>query len=368
MSMFASDAALKDSGTRKNFDTGAHRDNSQGKGRYDLLPPDALLTLVQNEPTRGAKGAVGLILAYLADRQVEHLIEAARNLLWEIESGMSGDADGVYLPDFGHAVDLVAKHFEKGAIKYAARNWEKGIPVARYIDSTLRHTFQYLRGDTDEPHLIAAAWNVLALIQTLKWIGDGVLPASLNDLPVWTPSYSDEAKDASTCASPSCACHLPNHLPEANIDAKAEAAYAARAEKVYGQNLTEDFVDEKTLDGSFAFTATYSDEMFWWDAPTNMATFNAAGRIISCHYEQDSVDRYVNAKQWTPVKHHPAIVLRAFVPTNKPRNNAATRIEFYAENGKRKARFLYAVGDTANCKYPISTYEGNPDYQEVATA
>ncbi|MHA1304710.1 MAG: dATP/dGTP diphosphohydrolase domain-containing protein, partial [Candidatus Heimdallarchaeaceae archaeon] len=68
----------KDSGTRQKFDSGAVRDIQQGKGRFDLLPATA--------------------------------------------------------------IKMVADVFERGAIKYGDRNWEKGIPLSRYIDSALRHT------------------------------------------------------------------------------------------------------------------------------------------------------------------------------------------------------------------------------------
>jgi phage terminase large subunit-like protein len=126
--------ALKDSGSRADYSTGAVRDNSTGKGRLDLLPAEAIVE--------------------------------------------------------------VARHFEKGANKYAARNWEKGIPYSRYVDSLLRHTFQFLAGHRDEPHLISAAWNALCLIQTIKWVDQGVLPQSLNDLPVYTSPITSPATPA----------------------------------------------------------------------------------------------------------------------------------------------------------------------------
>jgi hypothetical protein len=118
-------AALKDSGERTNFPTGSVRDRKDGKGRYDLLPMDALHEL--------------------------------------------------------------AKHFEKGAVKYGDRNWEIGQPLSNYIDSGLRHLCQFAAGMRDEPHAVSAAWNILAMIQTAIWIERGVLPRSLNDLPCRPP-------------------------------------------------------------------------------------------------------------------------------------------------------------------------------------
>ena len=90
---------LKDSGDRRIFDSGAVRDMETGKGRCDLLPACALLRL--------------------------------------------------------------SKHYEAGARKYEARNWEKGIPISVMLDSGLRHLLKYLDGQIDEDHLVAACWNII---------------------------------------------------------------------------------------------------------------------------------------------------------------------------------------------------------------
>ncbi len=111
----------KDSGERQQFSTGAVRDRQAGKGRYDLLPPAAIRRL--------------------------------------------------------------ADIFERGANKYSARNWEKGLPLSRFIDSALRHTFQYLEGRRDEDHIGQAAWNLLCALHTDEMIYRGVLPQELADLP-----------------------------------------------------------------------------------------------------------------------------------------------------------------------------------------
>ena len=95
---------IKDSGSRTEFETGAVRDMHEGKGRCDLLPPNALLRL--------------------------------------------------------------ARHFEEGALKYSDRNWEAGIPTHSFIDSGLRHIFKYMAGEKDEDHLIAAVWNLVCLVET----------------------------------------------------------------------------------------------------------------------------------------------------------------------------------------------------------
>jgi hypothetical protein len=118
------EVGLKDSGTRQEFSTGAVRDNQGGKGRYDLLPMFALFRL--------------------------------------------------------------ARVFEKGAIKYDADNWRKGIPLRRYLDSALRHICKFAEGHRDEDHAAQALWNIACLIETEHMIQTGQLPQSLNDLPDWS--------------------------------------------------------------------------------------------------------------------------------------------------------------------------------------
>jgi len=92
-----------DSGKRAQYETGAVRDAGSNKGRFDLLPVNALKRLAQL--------------------------------------------------------------YERGAVKYAARNWEKGIPVERMFDSAIRHVFQALSGDQSEDHLAGAAWNILGIME-----------------------------------------------------------------------------------------------------------------------------------------------------------------------------------------------------------
>lgn len=71
----------------------------------------------------------------------------------------------------------VARVMRYGATKYAARNWERGLPYDETFDSLMRHlTAWYLGEDYDgqpccptsdtsgELHLAHVAWNALALL------------------------------------------------------------------------------------------------------------------------------------------------------------------------------------------------------------
>ena len=95
---------IKDSGDRTQFSTGAVRDMHEGKGRFDLLPMCVLMRL--------------------------------------------------------------ARHYEKGALKYSDRNWELGILAHSFADSAFRHLVKYMDGQNDEDHLISAIWNLCGLAWT----------------------------------------------------------------------------------------------------------------------------------------------------------------------------------------------------------
>lgn len=77
------------------------------------------------------------------------------------------------------ALYRLARWYELGSKKYSDRNWEKGIPFSRYLDSAMRHLNKYLMGYTDEDHLAAAAWNIFAMMHH-EQLGED---AELDDLP-----------------------------------------------------------------------------------------------------------------------------------------------------------------------------------------
>lgn len=76
------------------------------------------------------------------------------------------------------ALDRLAKWSELGALKYSSRNWERGMPYSRYLDSTKRHLNKFLMGMEDEDHLAAAAWNIFAIMHHQE-LGQN----ELDDLP-----------------------------------------------------------------------------------------------------------------------------------------------------------------------------------------
>lgn len=106
----------KDSGTRKEFDSGMKRDIEDGKPRFDLTEP--------------------LGIPY--------------------EEQMSTRFAGL---------------MSRGAEKYDARNWEQANSeeeMARYYSSAYRHFKQWYHGETDEDHAAAVFFNITAA-EALKY-------------------------------------------------------------------------------------------------------------------------------------------------------------------------------------------------------
>lgn len=140
---------IKDSGERRQFDTGAVRDIQEGKGRCDLMPLDTVGVLMND--------GLFYCLAMFQKHGDPLSLEESLNIFREVRQW---DKATMFLE--------VSKHFEDGAKKYGENNWQKGIPVRCYIDSAIRHYLKYLRGDKDEPHDRAFCWNILCAIWTCK--------------------------------------------------------------------------------------------------------------------------------------------------------------------------------------------------------
>ena len=79
--------------------------------------------------------------------------------------------------------ERLAKLLQRGAENYEDRNWETGMPLSVYMDSGMRHLFKFLEGHRDEDHLIAAIWNLQALLHIEEMVKRGKLSEVLLDLP-----------------------------------------------------------------------------------------------------------------------------------------------------------------------------------------
>lgn len=135
---------IKDSGTRREFETGAVRDCTEGKGRCDLMPLDVVAEVADDEILED--------IASYVDTGIDMFLKNALERFARVY-------DSIY--DMMLDVSI---HFEEGAKKYGEYNWQKGIPESSYIDSAVRHYMKYRAGMEDERHDRAFVWNILCLI------------------------------------------------------------------------------------------------------------------------------------------------------------------------------------------------------------
>ena len=152
---------ILDSGNRTEFETGAVRDIQQGKGRFDLMPLDIMSEVFAVEfADEFEEGSIADVLKSIA------FFKRTGNIRWLcIAIVHYSQAVHVSLPTL--MLD-VARHFENGALKYGEHNWEKGIPISRYIDSAVRHLMKDCACETDEDHAAAFAWNCMCAAWTME--------------------------------------------------------------------------------------------------------------------------------------------------------------------------------------------------------
>lgn len=101
------------------YPTGAARSAAEGRGRFDLIPYEAMLSL--------------------------------------------------------------ARRYEMGAKLFGENNWLKGQPLSRLLSSMRRHAHQ-INYDFSEDHVGAVLWNAAAFVTITARIEAGILPKDLDDI------------------------------------------------------------------------------------------------------------------------------------------------------------------------------------------
>ena len=66
------------------------------------------------------------------------------------------------------AMEALAKWYEDGSVKYGDRNWEDGLSVKDCINRMIRHSLKAGNGWSDEDHLAAVMWNAAAAITMIQ--------------------------------------------------------------------------------------------------------------------------------------------------------------------------------------------------------
>jgi len=71
------------------------------------------------------------------------------------------------------ALEDLAILYQRGASKYAERNWERGMSWCKCFASMMRHAWAWMRGEENDPetgvhHMTAVAWNAFAIVTYVR--------------------------------------------------------------------------------------------------------------------------------------------------------------------------------------------------------
>ena len=113
---------IKDSGNRREFESGAVRDMQEGKGRCDLMPLE-VVGITTGQPI------ILKMKMFLDTGKTDYLYECLNDFVPAFDRGEK-EYSATYISDIRYCTMFleVAKHFEDGAKKYGENNWQKGIP------------------------------------------------------------------------------------------------------------------------------------------------------------------------------------------------------------------------------------------------
>lgn len=172
----------------------ATRYTKDGKGRFDLIPVESVLALI-NAIGRMSDEMSGLdenINVHIICNAFKGCYGAVIGYMMIIKYGdysRTYDSTNIIRFLLPKMLAELAVHFQKGAKKYGPHNCEKGIPLWSFRDSGLRHMCQWLDGKNDENHFIAAIWNFMMAIWTIE-----VHPERCDD-EIYTDTDDDKESD-----------------------------------------------------------------------------------------------------------------------------------------------------------------------------
>lgn len=174
---------IKDSGDRRDFDSGATRDVDHDKPRFDLIPVTVLQRMITYYPdfktgddfngldddlkarilSLGFKWGIEpderflLDIAWISIRAIQKQEEdGSLRVAGHLYSGFHLITPKTYV--------RLANHYGGGAKKYNPWNWSKGMPLSVFHASLMRHIFDIIADKTDEDHLSAIFFNVAAIL------------------------------------------------------------------------------------------------------------------------------------------------------------------------------------------------------------
>ena len=173
---------VKDSGERRNFDTGAKRDVDYNKPRFDLIPTTVLQKIIQcrdqfkqpisdriDDDIKAEIWNLGLAWSITIDDDfLLRLIWLVLDIICLQEKDNLLSSNPKWYGGF-HRISpktylRLANHYGKGAQKYDAWNWSKGMPLSVFYASLMRHIFAIVQDETEEDHLSAIFFNAACIL------------------------------------------------------------------------------------------------------------------------------------------------------------------------------------------------------------
>ena len=182
---------IKDSGERREFETGAKRDVDSNKPRFDLIPTTVLKKICSKEVmekfhlTKMFHTADSTYVKRTTKIQMLNLgfsygqtanEDILLQLLWlcldtirqtEFDEALSmydRSIDNVFHYISPKTYIRLANLYGGGAIKYDPWNWTKGMPFSVFYASLMRHIFKVIFEEIDEDHLSAIFFNAAAIL------------------------------------------------------------------------------------------------------------------------------------------------------------------------------------------------------------
>jgi len=175
---------IKDSGERRDFDTGAKRDIDHNKPRFDLIPMTVIRRVTENYlPGTFPRSNDNHIDDYVKSRILnlgfgwgetanDDCLIALTHVVFDIISQQEKDSPlrvenqvsgGLHLITPG-TYRRLANHYGGGAQKYDPWNWAKGMPFSVFHASLMRHIFAVVDDMTDEDHWSAIFFNAACIL------------------------------------------------------------------------------------------------------------------------------------------------------------------------------------------------------------
>ena len=171
----------KDSGKRIIYPTGAQRDISPNKPKYGHLTQSEWEDIGAGELDVSSKGEVytGLDSDVVVGPVMQYVIDPPTRI--GVSLGGSVDVNEGFKPWLisDLLINRLQALLERGAAKYFAWNWLKGIPLVVSFNSAIRHIIQWRLGDKSEDHLAAAVANLMFIMDIEDAINKGDLPEEL---------------------------------------------------------------------------------------------------------------------------------------------------------------------------------------------